>query len=76
MNPRYKAPHDYKPLLKEARLPIDVSSCLVRGLNLYQIMHLFSHVTCYLTTSPKLECLVDLFEIWLMSYFGRVLRIY
>ncbi|XP_010502755.1 PREDICTED: splicing factor 1-like [Camelina sativa] len=24
LNPRYKAPRDYKPLLKEARLPIDV----------------------------------------------------
>ncbi|CAH8267242.1 unnamed protein product [Arabidopsis lyrata] len=24
LNPRYKAPSDYKPLLKEARLPIDV----------------------------------------------------
>lgn len=31
MNPRFKAPPDYKPVLKEAKLPIDVSSYLTRG---------------------------------------------
>lgn len=37
LNPRFKAPPDYKPVLKEARLPIDVSSYLTSGFkSLYQ----------------------------------------
>lgn len=57
LNPRYKAPPDYKPLLKEARLPIHVRSYLVWGLKLYQIFHLLSHLNYYLTTSQKLQSL-------------------
>jgi hypothetical protein len=27
LNPSYKAPPDYKPLLKEARIPVPVCNC-------------------------------------------------
>lgn len=40
MNPRFKAPPDYKPVLKEARLPIDVSSYLTSGFKSFiKILH-------------------------------------